>query len=142
MVYNPHYGQQMQYQNNAYYPYNPHQPQMAVQQISVQHKPAQPMPAQNMPVQHMPAQPMQVQHTPIGTTAPTITEKSVNISSAYPVGSAEDLKSTETEQKAIVPENEQNSVTIAIEQEPGIEGKGTVLAEDNSRTNMEAYPNV
>ena len=129
MVYNPHYGQQMQYQNNASYPYNPHQPQMSAQQI---------------PVQHMPAQPMPVKHTPIDTTAQTITETSVNTSQAYPDGSAEDPKPTETEQKAncIAPENEQNSETKAIELEPCIEGHGKVLDEDNSGTNMEAKPNV
>ena len=143
MVYNPHYGQQMQYQNNASYPYNPHQPQMPAQQIPVQHMPAQQiaahnMPVQHMPVQHMPAQPMPVKHTPIDTTAQTVTETSVNTSPAYPVGSAEDPKPTETEQKAIAPENEQNSETIAIEPEPGIEGHGKVLDEDTSGTNMEA----
>ena len=127
MVYNPHYGQQMQYQNNAYYPYNPHQPQM---------------PAQQIPVQHMPAQPMPVKHTPIDTTAQTVTETSVNTSPAYPVGSTEDPKPTGIEQKAIAPENEQNSETIAIVPEPCIDGHGKVLAEDNSGTNMEDNPNV
>ena len=127
MVYNPHYGQQMQYQNNASYPYNPHQPQMSAQQI---------------PVQHMPAQPMPVKQTPIDATAQTVTETSVNTSPAYPVGSAEDRKPTETEQKAIALENKQNSETIAIEQVPVIKAQGTVLPEDNSGTNMGAYQNV
>ena len=147
MVYNPDYGQQIQYQNNAYHPYNPRQPQMPVQQIPVQHIPTQQMPAQNMPVQHlpvqhMPAQPMPVKHTPIDTTAPTITETSVNDLPVYPVESVEETKPTETGQKVIAPDNEQNSESKAIAQDPGIEAKGTVLAEDNSGTNIEANPNV
>ena len=139
MVYNPHYGQQIQYQNNAYHPYNPRQPQMPVQQIPVQHIPTQQMPAQNIPVQHMPVQHMPVKHTPIDTAAPTVTETSVNDSPVYPVESVEETKPTETGQKVIAPDNEQNSETIAIEQDPGIEAKGTVLAEDNSGTNIEAF---
>jgi len=138
VVYNPHYGQQMQYQNNACYPYNPHQPQMPVQQIPVQHMPAQQIPAQNMPVQHMQVHHMPEQRTSIDTAAPTVTETSVNDSPVYLVESVEETKPTETEQKAIAPEYEQNSEIIPIEQEPGIEGQGTVLAEDNSGTNMEA----
>jgi len=105
MVYNPHYGQQMQYQNNAYYPYKTHQSQMPVQQIPVQ-------------------------HTPIETTSPIVNEMSVNDPPAYPVKSVEELKPTETGQKVFTSENEPNSETIAVEQDPGIEVQGTVLAED------------
>ena len=92
MIYNPHFGQQMQYQNNAYNPYNPHQPQI--------------------PVQHMSAQQM-----PITTTVPTMTATPVTASPANPISNADEPKLTETEQKAFSPENERNYETIAIESE-------------------------
>ena len=100
------------------------------------------MPTQTELITHKPAQPMQVKHTPIDTTAQPVTETSVKDSPAYPVQSVEETKPTETGQKVITSENEPNSETIAVEQEPGIEAQGTVLAEDNSGTNMGAYPNV
>ena len=127
MVYNPHYGQQMQYQNNAFNQYYPHQPQMPLQQMPAQH-----MPAQQMPVQHMPAQEM-----PINMTAPAVTATLVNDPPAYPTGSTEEA--TETEQKTITPENEQNSENRPIELKAGSEPNVTVPVEDtSSETTMEA----
>ena len=139
MVYNPHYGQQMQYQNNAYNQYNPYQSQMPVQQMPTQHIPAQPMPAQQMPPQQMPSQQMPAQEMPINTTASVVTATTVNDTPAYPVGSTEEA--TETEQKTITSENEQNSENRELE--AGSEPNVTVPVDDtSSETTTEANTNV
>ena len=136
MVYNPLYGQQMQYQNNAYNQYNPYQPQIPVQQM-----PAHQMPPQQMPAQQMPAQQMPVQEMPINKTASAVTATQVNDPPAYPVGSTEEAK--ETEQKTIAPENEQNSENRPIELEAGSQPNITVPVEDaSSETTTEANTNV
>lgn len=153
VTHNPHFGQQMQYQNNAYNQYNPYQPHIPVQQMSEQHIPAQPMPAQQMPpqqmpaqqmpAQQMPAQQMSAQEMPINMTASAVTATPVNDPPAYHIGSTEELEATETEQKTITSENEQNSENRAIVPEAGTEANVTVPVEDtSSQMTMEANTNV
>ena len=132
MVYNPHYGQQMQYQNNAYNQYYTHQPHMPVQ-----HLPEQNMPAQQMPVQQMPAQPMSAQEMPMNMATPSVAAAPVNDPPAYLAGSTEEPEATETEQKTI--ENEKNSENTSIELEVGSGPNVTVPVEDaSSETTTEA----
>ena len=140
-VYNPHYGQQMQYQNNAFNQYYPHQPQIPLQHMPTQHMPAQQMPAQETPAQQMPAQHMPAQNMPINKTASAVTATPVNDPPAYPVGATEEA--TETEQKPITSENEQNSENRPIELEAGSEPNFTVPVEDtSSETTTEVNKNV
>ena len=141
MVYNPHYGQQTQYQTNGYNQYYPNQSQIQLQQMPQQHIPAQPMTAQPMIAQHMPAkhitaQPMPAQEMPIDMTASAVTARPVNDPPPYPVGSTE-------EPETIAPENEQNSESRPIELEAGSEPNVTVPVEDASaETTMKANVNV